>query len=70
MKIEIITYQPKAETVLERINKTQTVYLCFSADVDDGDDIQFGTASYSQAHQFARMNNCVVSEYPKGRLSL
>lgn len=65
MKAETIAYQQKEETVLERINKSETVYLC----IDDNDAVQFGTPSYCQAHQFARTNKCFVSEYPKGTLS-
>jgi hypothetical protein len=68
MQIEIITYQEREPTVLERINKKETVYLCI--DNDKEGEIMFGTPSYSQATRYARLNNCFVSEYPPGRLNL
>ena len=49
-------------SILERINKKEPVYLC----IDINENICFGTPSYSQAHKFARLNNCFVSEYPTG----
>lgn len=70
MKIEIVTYQERTPTVLERINKKETVYLCILENGSEKGKIMFGTPSFSQAHQYARLNNCFVSEYPPGRLYL
>ena len=52
----------REESVMERINKTNKVFICYDSD----DKIQFGTVSHSQASQFARLNKCNVSEYPIG----
>ena len=54
---------PRKISVLERINKKEVVYLC----IENGtDNVNFGTPSYSQAHEFARLHNCWVSECPIG----
>lgn len=56
--------QAKKElSVLERINKIHTVYLCINSEQSPC----FGTASYGQALKYARLNNCFISEYPIGR---
>lgn len=52
------------ETTL-RINKTETIYLC----IDENENIQFASTSYSQSCRYARLNNCFVSTYPAGTLT-
>ena len=60
----VITYQSEIRqpSILERINKKEPVYLC----IDNEDNVNFGTPSYSQACQYARQNNCTVINYPIG----
>ena len=61
MKQEIITYTPKKQTVLERINQKETVFLCVNEETQEP---MFGTPSRTQAQKFARLNKCFISEYP------
>jgi len=53
MTQEIKTQTERQPTVLERINKKEVVYLCYDCELLP----QFGTASYSQALKYARLNN-------------
>jgi hypothetical protein len=51
----------RAQSVLERINQKETVYICFD---DSEQKALFGTPSQSQALKFCRLNNCNYSTYP------
>lgn len=60
--IEITTQTKKEPSILERINKTEVVYLC----IDCEQFPCFGTPNYTQACQYAIENYCTISIYPIG----
>jgi len=60
MTQNISTYQKRTQSVMERINQKETIYICYDSELKT----MFGTPSHSQALKYCRLKNCNYSTYP------